>query len=157
MGPVGTRPPSSASTGVTKSELTKIDSVVESNGTVIPLYSTNSQFSINSIPGRGSVYGIDPIDIPKFLTLNQSYGNGTTNIGVNEVLVGADIADNFNLKVGDRIRIGSLSSSSLPEFALPGSLIPGEPLLMASQRTTGSLCAVNGTLTSMAGKISGPR
>ena len=124
MGPVGTRPPSSASTGVTKSELTKIDSVVESNGTVIPLYSTNSQFSINSIPGRGSVYGIDPIDIPKFLTLNQSYGNGTTNIGVNEVLVGADIADNFNLKVGDRIRIGSLSSSSLPELRIAGVLNP---------------------------------
>ena len=122
MGPVGTRPPSSASTGVTKSELTKITSVVGSNGTVIPIYSTNSEFTINSIPGRGSIYGIEPLDIPKFLTLNQTYGNGTTSIGVNEVLVGADIADNFNLKVGDRIRLGSFSSSSRPELRIAGVL-----------------------------------
>ncbi|MGB7788826.1 ABC transporter permease [Methanoregula sp.] len=122
MGPVGTRPPSSAATGVTKSELTKISSVVGSNGTVIPIYSTNTQFTINSVPGRGSVYGIDPMDISRFLSLNQSYGNGTTRIGVNEVLVGADIAENFNLKVGDRIRIGSFSSSSQPELRIAGVL-----------------------------------
>ena len=124
MGPVGTRPSSSAATGVTKNELAQIDSIVGSNGTVIPIYSTNTQFTINSIPGRGSVYGIEPLDIPKFLSLNQSYGNGTTHIGVNEVLVGADIADNFNLKVGDRIRIGSFSSSSQPELRIAGVLNP---------------------------------
>ena len=114
MGPVGFSPSSSAATGVTKDELTKIKTVVGSNGTVIPIYSTNTEFTINSISGRGSVYGLDPIDIPKFLSLNQSYGNGTTDIGGGQVLVGADIAENFDLKVGTRIRIGSFSSASRP-------------------------------------------
>ncbi len=157
MGPVGTRAVSSEPTGVTKSELTKINSIVGSNGTVIPIYSTNSQFTINSIPGRGSVYGLDPGDIPKFLSLNQSYGNGTTNIGVNGVLVGASIAENFNLKVGDRIRIGSISSASRPSFALKASLMHGVPLLMAFQPITESLYRVNGIPNNMAGKMSGRR
>ena len=124
MGPVGFKPSSSAATGVTKSELTKITTVVGSNGTVIPLYSTNGEFTISSVSGRGSIYGIDPMDIPKFLSLNQSYGNGTTDIGVNEVLVGAAVADNFNLKVGSRIRIGSFSASSRPELRIAGVLQP---------------------------------
>ena len=76
------------------------------------------------MPGRGSIYGIDPSDISKFLKLNQTYGNGTTDLGVDEVLVGADIAQNFNLKVGTRIRIGSFSSSSRPELRIAGVLQP---------------------------------
>ncbi len=124
MGPVGFNPSSSAASGVTKSELTKINIVVGSNGTVIPIYSTNTEFTINSIPGRGSVYGLNPIDIPKFLSLNQSYGNGTTDLGLSQVLVGADIAENFNLKVGSRIRIGSFSSASRPELRIAGVLQP---------------------------------
>jgi putative ABC transport system permease protein len=124
MGPVGFSPSSSAATGVTKDELTKIKTVVGSNGTVIPIYSTNTEFTINSISGRGSVYGLDPIDIPKFLSLNQSYGNGTTDIGGGQVLVGADIAENFDLKVGTRIRIGSFSSASRPELRIAGVLQP---------------------------------
>ena len=117
MGPVGFTPASSTATGVTKNDLTKIDTVVGSNGTVIPIYSTNTEFTINSISGRGSVYGLNPLDIPKFLSLNQSYGNGTTDVGAGEVLVGAEIAENFNLKVGTRIRIGSFSSASRPDSA----------------------------------------
>ncbi len=124
MGPPGFTPSSSSSSGVTKSELTKITSVVGSNGTIIPIYSTNGEFTISSVAGRGSIYGIDPSDISKFLKLNQTYGNGTTDLGVDEVLVGADIAQNFNLKVGTRIRIGSFSSSSRPELRIAGVLQP---------------------------------
>ena len=122
MGPPGFTPSSSTASGVTKSELTKITSVVGTNGTVIPIYSTNGEFTINSVAGRGSIYGLDPGDISKFLTLNQSYGNGTTNLGVNEVLVGATIAEEFNLKVGTRIKIGSFSSTSRPELRIAGVL-----------------------------------
>jgi putative ABC transport system permease protein len=124
MGPPGFTPVSSAAAGVTKSELAKITSVVGSNGTVIPLYATSGEFTISSVPGRGLIYGIAPGDISRFLTLNQSYGNGTTDLGVNEALVGADIAENFNLKVGSRIKIGSFSSSSRPELRIAGILNP---------------------------------
>ncbi|MGA2698389.1 MAG: ABC transporter permease [Methanoregula sp.] len=122
MGPPGFTPSSSTASGVTKTELTKITSVVGTNGTVIPVYSTNGEFTISSVAGRGSIYGLDPDDIAKFLTLNQSYGNGTTDLGLNEVLVGADIAENFNLKVGSRIKIGSFSSTSRPELRIAGVL-----------------------------------
>lgn len=138
MGPPGFTPSSSSSSGVTKTELTKITSAVGSNGTVIPIYSTSGEFTINSVTGRGMIYGIDPGDIGKFLTLNQTYGNGTTEIGTGEVLVGSTLAEEFNLKVGTRIRIGSFSSSSRPECALPGSSIHGGPLPMAFRRITGS-------------------
>ena len=124
MGPPGFTPSSSTASGVTKTELTKITSVVGSNGTVIPIYSTDGEFTINSLAGRGSIYGIDPGDIGKFLTLNQTYGNGTMDIGAGEVLVGADLAEDFNLKVGTRIRIGSFTSSSRPELRIAGVLQP---------------------------------
>src|SRR5208337_300907 len=122
MGPPGFTPASTTATGITKTELTKIESVVASNGTVIPIYSTDGEFTISSVAGRGSIYGIDPVDISKFLTLNKSYGNGSTNLGVNEVLVGSSIAESFNLKVGSRIKIGSFSSSSRPELRIAGVL-----------------------------------
>ena len=138
MGRPGFTPSSSTASGVTKSELTKITSVVGTNGTVIPVYSTNGEFTINSVAGRGSIYGLDPGDISKFLTLNQSYGNGTTNLGVNKVLVGATIAEEFNLKVGTRIKIGSFSSTSQPSCVLPGSSRHGEPLPMGFLPITGS-------------------
>jgi putative ABC transport system permease protein len=124
MGPPGFTPSSSSASGVTKTELTKITSVVGSNGTVIPIYATNGEFTINSVAGRGMIYGIDPGDIGKFLTLNQTYGNGTTEIGTGEVLVGSELADEFNLKVGTRIRIGSFSSSTRPELRIAGVLQP---------------------------------
>ena len=138
MGPPGFTPSSSTASGVTKTEFTKITSVVGSNGTVIPIYSTDGEFTINSLAGRGSIYGIDPGDIGKFLTLNQTYGNGTMDIGAGEVLVGADLAEDFNLKVGTRIRIGSFTSSSRPNFALPVSFNHGEPLRTVSRLTMGS-------------------
>jgi len=121
MGPPGSTPTSSTATGVTKTELTKIKSVVGTNGTIIPIYSTTGEFTLSSVPGRAQIYGIDPDDITKFLTLNQTYGN-TSIEGVNDALVGATIAEEFNLKVGSRIKIGSFSSTSRPEVKIVGVL-----------------------------------
>ncbi|MGD0535521.1 MAG: ABC transporter permease [Methanoregula sp.] len=121
MGPPGSTPSSSAATGVTKTELTKIKTVVGTNGTVIPIYSTMGEFTLSSVPGRAEIYGIDPDDITKFLTLNQTYGNSSIE-GVNDALVGATIAEEFNLKVGSRIKIGSFSSSTRPEVKIVGVL-----------------------------------
>lgn len=121
MGPPGSMPSSSSDTGISKTELNKIKTVVGTNGTVIPIYSTNAEFTLSSVPGRAQVYGIDPDDITEFLTLNQTYGN-TSIESVNDALVGANIAEQFNLKVGSRIKIGSFSSTSRPEVKIVGVL-----------------------------------
>ena len=121
MGPPGSTPSSSTDTGITKTELTKIKSVVGTNGTVIPIYSTTGEFTLSSVPGRAQIYGIDPDDITKFLTLNQTYGNSSIE-GVNDALVGATIAEEFNLKVGSRIKIGKFSSTTRPEVRVVGVL-----------------------------------
>jgi len=121
MGAPGSTPTSSTATGVTKTELQKIKTVVGTNGTVIPIYSTMGEFTLSSVPGRAEIYGIDPDDITKFLTLNQTYGN-TSIVGVNEALVGSSIAEQFDLKVGSRIKIGSFSSTTRPEVRIVGVL-----------------------------------
>jgi putative ABC transport system permease protein len=121
MGPPGSTPSSSTATGVTKTQLQKIKTVVGTNGTVIPIYSTTGEFTLSSVPGRAQIYGIDPDDITKFLTLNQTYGN-TSIEGVNDALVGANIAEQFDLKIGSRIKIGSFSSTSRPEVKIVGVL-----------------------------------
>ena len=113
--------PSSSTSAITKTQLTKIQTVVGSNGTVIPIYSTTGEFTLSSVPGRAQIYGLDPDDISKFLTLNQSYGN-TSIEGVNDALIGANIAEQFDLKVGSRIKIGSFFSTSRPEVRIVGVL-----------------------------------
>jgi putative ABC transport system permease protein len=121
MGPPGSTPTSSTATGITKTQLTKIKTIVGTNGTVIPIYSTTGEFTLSSVPGRAQIYGIDPDDITTFLTLNQTYGNSSIE-SVNDALVGANIAEQFNLKVGSRIKIGSFSSTSRPEVKVAGVL-----------------------------------
>ena len=107
MGPPGSAPSSSSeSTEITKTVLGKIRIATGDSGTVIPIYRTNTQFTLGSVPGRASIYGIAPSDITKFLTI----GNGTNVAGINDALVGSTIAANFNLKLGSRIRIGSEST-----------------------------------------------
>lgn len=105
MGPPGSAPSSSSSSGITKTQLNKIKMAAGTANTVIPIYSTQTEFTLKSVPGRAAVYGIDPLDITKFLTIE----NGTNIEGVNEVLVGSTIASTFNLKLGDRIKIGTSS------------------------------------------------
>ena len=107
MGPPGSAPSSSSSSSdITKTVLGKIRIATGTSGTVIPVHRTNTQFTLGSVPGRASVYGLDPDDITKFLTI----GNGTNIVGINDALVGSTIAGNFNLKLGSRIRIGSEST-----------------------------------------------
>jgi len=121
MGGPGQTPSSSSSSAITKTQLAKIKTVVGSNGTVIPIYSTTGEFTLSSVPGRAQIYGLDPDDITKFLTLNQSYSN-TSIEGVNDALIGANIAEQFDLKIGSRIKIGSFSSTSRPEVRVVGVL-----------------------------------
>lgn len=121
MGGPGQTPTSSSSSVITKTQLTKIKSVVGTNGTVIPIYSTTGEFTLSSVPGRAQIYGLDPDDITKFLTINETYSN-TSIEGVNDALIGANIAEQFDLKIGSRIKIGSFSSTSRPEVRVVGVL-----------------------------------
>nr|WP_321349939.1 ABC transporter permease [uncultured Methanoregula sp.] len=105
MGPPGSSPDSSSSSSViTKAQLSKIKVAAGANASnVVPIYSTNTEFTLSSIPGRGTIYGINPDQITAFLTIE----NGTNIEGVNDALVGSTIASNFNLKLGSKIKIGS--------------------------------------------------
>ncbi|MFA6225267.1 MAG: FtsX-like permease family protein [Methanoregula sp.] len=105
MGPPGSSSSSSSSssaTGITKTQLSKIKLAAGSTSNIVPIYSTSTEFTLQSTPGRSSVYGLNPDDITKFLPIS----NGTNIEGINDALVGSTIATNFNLKIGSRIKIG---------------------------------------------------
>jgi len=109
MGPPGmgtSSSTSSSASGITKTQLNKIRTAVGSNGSVIPLYSTNTQFTSGNVPARGMIYGMDPDDVTKFLKV----GNGTNIASINEALVGYTLAESLNVGVGDKITISSASS-----------------------------------------------
>lgn len=89
------------SQGIDKSTLNDIKNAAGQN-TVIPIHRTNTQFTIGSTDGRGSIYGLDPNDITKFLTI----ADGENIKGGSDVLVGPNIASNFNMNIGSRIKIG---------------------------------------------------
>jgi putative ABC transport system permease protein len=87
--------------GIDKSTLNDIKNAAGQNE-VIPIHRTNTQFTIGSTDGRGSIYGLDPNDITKFLTI----ADGENIKGGSDVLVGPNIASNFNMNIGSRIKIG---------------------------------------------------
>jgi len=89
------------SNGIDKSTLNDIKSAAGQND-IIPIHRTNTQFTIGSTDGRGSIYGLDPNDIPKFLAIDE----GTNIKGGTDALVGPNIASNFNMNIGSRIKIG---------------------------------------------------
>ena len=105
------------SSGIDKSQLNDIRNAAGQNE-VVPIHRTNTQFSIGSTDGRGSVYGLDPNDIPKFLVVER----GTNIKGGSDVLVGSTIATAFNLDIGSRIKIGSSDSESRPVVRVAGIL-----------------------------------
>jgi putative ABC transport system permease protein len=107
MGPPGSSSSSSSTeSGITKAQLSKIRSVVGTNGTVIPIYSSNTEFTSGNVPARGMIYGMDPSDTTEFLKV----GNGTNIASINEALVGYTLAESLGIKIGDKIKISSASS-----------------------------------------------
>jgi len=110
---------SSSSSVITKAQLSKIRLAAGANASaIIPVYSTNTEFTLGSVNGRGTVYGIDPDYITRFLTIE----NGTNIVGANDALVGSSIAENFELKLGSRVKVGSTTSGSRAEVRVVGIL-----------------------------------
>lgn len=91
----------SAANGIDESELNDIKSSAGQND-VVPIHRTSTQFTVGNTNGRGSIYGLDPNDIPKFLTV----ADGSGIHGGDQALVGATVASNLNIGVGDTIKIG---------------------------------------------------
>lgn len=120
LGPPGSSTTSSSASSVmTKTQLAKIKLAAGSNASnIIPIYSTNTEFTLSSTPGRGMISGIDPDDITKFLTIE----NGTNIVGANDALVGSMIATSFDLKLGSKIKLGSSTSGSRYEVKIVGIL-----------------------------------
>ncbi len=121
MGPPGssTTSSSSASTVITKTQLSKIKVAAGANAShIIPVYSASTEFTLGSVNGRGMIYGIDPDYITAFLTIE----NGTNIVGTNDALVGSTIAENFDLKLGSRIKVGSTATGSRAEVRIVGIL-----------------------------------
>ena len=88
-------------TGITDIQLREIRDAAGTN-VVIPIDRTTTQFSIGSVDGRGSIYGLDPNDIKTTMNVSE----GSTLRGESDALVGATIASRFDLKIGTRIKIG---------------------------------------------------
>ncbi len=108
----------SAVNGIDKSELNDIKSSAGQND-VIPIHRSSTQFTVGNTNGRGSIYGLDPNDIPKFLTIDE----GSDLNGGNNALVGATIASNFNIVVGSSIKIGqNCATISRPVVRVAGIL-----------------------------------
>jgi len=121
MGPTGSSSTSaSTATGITKTQLNKIKLAAGTANKLVPIHSTSTQFTLASTPGRSTVYGLNPDDIPKFLTIS----NGTNIEGINDALVGSSFATNFNLKIGNRIRIGKDGDANRPVLRIVGILAP---------------------------------
>jgi len=138
LGLPGSTPAASSSNTITKNQLIKIKQAAGIDNTVIPLYRTSTQFTLGSVNGRSSIYGIAPSDITDFLTID----NGTNIQWTNDALVGATIASNFNLKIGDRIHLGQSNGSvTLPVVHIVG-------ILKARGMTSDSVNADNAIIVS---------
>ena len=93
--------PGTTATGITESQLRDIRDAAGTNE-VIPIDRTNTQFSIGSSDGRGSIMGLDLNDMKRIMNVSE----GSTPRSESDAIVGATIASRFNLKIGTRIKIG---------------------------------------------------
>ena len=129
---------STSSSGITKTQILKIKQSAGTGNIVIPIYRTSTEFTLGSVNGRSSVYGIAPNDVTTFLTID----NGTNLEGVNDAIVGSTIASNFNLKLGSRIHIGKANGTeSRPTVRIVG-------ILKARGMTSDSVNADNAIIVS---------
>ena len=104
--------------GIDKTTLDDIRSAAGQND-VIPIHRSSTQFTIGSTDGRGGIYGIDPSDVTRFLTIES----GTNVRGESDALVGSSIASSFNMNIGSRIKIGqNCASVSRPVLRVAGIL-----------------------------------
>jgi putative ABC transport system permease protein len=104
----------SANTFISEDQVRGIRQVAGQN-TVVPLYMTSDKITVGSgviHPGtqtnRASIIGMTPSDIPLFAQVAD--GSMLRSGSSNDALVGATLAQNDNLIVGNRIQIGDITN-----------------------------------------------
>jgi putative ABC transport system permease protein len=91
-----------STTLISENQVQQIIQVAGQN-VVVPLHTGSDAITIGSEKGRASIIGIDPADVPLFLTVAEG-GDLRSSSGA---LVGSTLASNFKLKVGSRIKLGT--------------------------------------------------
>lgn len=102
----GSSSSSSSSTSnnyISASQFKQITNAVGKNGTVYALYETSDSFASGTKEGRSTVYGLEPDVIPSLMNLTD----GAYPKGDSGALVGASLAERFNLTLGSKLKIGS--------------------------------------------------
>ena len=87
---------------ISASMFKEITNAVGKNGTVYALYTTSDSFTSGSKEGRTTVYGLDPDVIPDLMNLTD----GAYPKGDSGALVGASLAERFNLTLGSKLKLG---------------------------------------------------
>jgi putative ABC transport system permease protein len=87
---------------LTRADFQDIQRVAGKYGTVYYLYVTSDLLTIRGIEGSATIYGMSTDAMTKVLPLQ----NGTYPKTTGSVMIGPTLADRWNLKVGDHIKIG---------------------------------------------------
>jgi len=109
-GPPGMSGGSSSNDYITKDQYTKIQEIAGRYGTVYPVYSeSDTIYTGNDVQGRAEIYGLSTSDMKDVLNVS----NGTFPRSESDVLVGAQLAERQNLKIGSKIKIGEDGSDQI--------------------------------------------
>jgi putative ABC transport system permease protein len=130
----------STNTGITEIQLRDIRDAAGIND-VIPIDRTNTQFSIGSDDGRGSIYGLDPDDARTILNVSE----GSIIRGESDAIVGATIASRFGVKIGTRIKIGEPNISVTRPVVRVAGILPTAGLSSSNGINTDNAIIVSDT------------
>jgi putative ABC transport system permease protein len=130
----------STNTGITEIQLRDIRDSAGVND-VIPIDRTNTQFSIGSADGRGSIYGLDPDDARTILNVTE----GSIIRGESDAIVGATIASRFGVKIGTRIKIGEPNISVTRPVVRVAGILPSAGLSSSNGINTDNAIIVSDT------------
>ncbi|MBN1195387.1 MAG: ABC transporter permease [Methanomicrobiaceae archaeon] len=95
-----------------------IKRIASKYGLVYALYSDSDIIEIGSDTGRATIYGLDPAVMPEILTLTD----GAYPKSTNSVLIGPQLAERWELKIGSRIDIGDSDEGSTTTVRVVGIL-----------------------------------
>lgn len=130
----------SSATGISEIQLRQIRDAAGIHD-VIPIDRTNTQFSIGSNNGRGTIYGLDTDDIKTIMNVSE----GSTIRGESDALVGATIASRFDVKIGTRIKIGEPNISVTRPVIRVAGILPAAGLSASNGINTDNSIIVSDT------------
>lgn len=93
---------STGDTGITERQVQQIERAVGSNP-VIPVYQGASRFEVGGEKGTAAVYGIDPDQVTLLMEISEGVGLR----GSGGALVGQALADDYDLRPGSKVALGS--------------------------------------------------